>query len=154
MNLINLLGQLEELIQRAPEVPLTGRAIIDGDLALELIEKIRNAIPEEIRRAEQLQGEREAFLREAQAEADETIQRAEVYAAKLVSDSHVVQRAKQEAERIVDDARRQCEELKREADRYALDVLTDLEGRLTNLLEVIRNGRAELSKGQTNGAME
>lgn len=144
MNLINLLGQLAELIQKAPEVPLTGRAIIDGDLALELIEKIRNAVPEEIRRAERLQGEREAFLREAQAEADETIQRAEAYAAKLVADSHVVQRAKQEAERIVDDARRQCDELRREADRYALDVLADLEGRLSNLLEVVRNGRAEL----------
>lgn len=152
MNLINLLGQLEELIQKAPEVPLTGRAIIDGDLALELIEKIRNAVPEEIRRAEKLQGEREAFLREAQAEADETIQRAEAYAAKLVSDSHVVQRAKQEAERIMEDARRQCEELRREADKYALDVLTDLENRLSHLLEVIRNGRAELEGSQNAAA--
>ncbi|BAS27455.1 ATPase [Limnochorda pilosa] len=147
MNLLNLLERLEELIQRAPEVPLTGRAIVDADQSLELIGKIRAAIPEEIRRAEALQDEREDFLREAQAEADETIQRAEAYAARLVSDSEVSQRARQEAERIVADARREADQLRREADGYAVQVLSDLEGRLANLLEVVRNGRAELEAG-------
>lgn len=144
MNLINLLEQLEELIQKAPEVPLTGRAIIDADQSLELISKIRSAIPEEIRRAEELQEEREEFLKEAQAEADETIQRAEAYAARLVSDSEIIQRARQEAERVLEEARQQAAELRREADAYALQVLTDLEERLGGILEVVRNGRAEL----------
>lgn len=40
INLIILLDKLEDIIDNAPEIPLTGRVLLDSDELLELIEKI------------------------------------------------------------------------------------------------------------------
>ena len=52
INLIILLDKLEDLIEQAPEIPLTGRVLLDADEVLDLLERIRNAVPEEVKRAE------------------------------------------------------------------------------------------------------
>ena len=65
MNLIILLDRLDQLIDSAPEIPLTGKALIDAEAALELVDKIRNAIPEEVKRAEWLASEKDRCWRKA-----------------------------------------------------------------------------------------
>ena len=60
--MIILLDKLEDLIDNAPEIH--NRAVLlDSDELLELIEKIRNAVPEEVKRAEIVSTERIALFR-------------------------------------------------------------------------------------------
>lgn len=144
INLVILLDRLEEMIERAPEIPLTGRVILDSDDVLELIDKIRNSIPEEVKRAEMVSTEKERVISEGQQKAERMISQAEEYAAKLVSESEITRQAQLEAKRILDEANRRARELEEGAQEYARDVLSKLEGALEKTLSVVLKGKEEL----------
>jgi cell division septum initiation protein DivIVA len=146
MNLVILIDKLDQLIDSAPEIPLTGKALIDAEAALDLIDKIRNAIPEEVKRAEWLTSEKDKVLLEGQAEADRIKLQAEEYAAKMVSDSELVRRATFEAENIIEEARAKAIDIETGANEYADSVLAALHDQLDRTIRVVRKGREELQK--------
>ena len=144
MNLVILLDRLDQLIDQATEIPLTGRALIDAEEALDLIDKIRNALPEEVKRAEWLSAEKERMLQESQAEAERIVIQAEEYVAKMVSESEIVKKAREDAERILEEARQQAREMEREAMEYAEGVLDNLEAALDRTMNVVKEGKEQL----------
>jgi vacuolar-type H+-ATPase subunit H len=146
MNLVILLDRLDQLIDSAPEIPLTGKALIDAEGALDLIDKIRNAIPEEVKRAEWLTSEKDRVMQEGQAEAERIVLQAEEYVAKLVSESELVKSATDQAAKIVEDARTQAKEVEQGASNYADSVLANLYDQLDKALRVVRKGREELQR--------
>lgn len=146
MNLIILLDRLDQLIDSAPEIPLTGKALVDAEAALDLVDKIRNAIPEEVKRAEWLTSEKDRVLAESQAEAERMVQEAEAYVAKMVSESELVKQAKEEALRIVQEAENRAQETEVGADQYADSVLANLEEHLHMVQKVVSRGREELQR--------
>lgn len=146
INLVILLDKLEETVDKAPEIPLTGRVILDSDEILELVEKIRNSIPEEVKRAELVSTERDRVISEGQQKAERMIAQAEEYAAKLVRDSEIHRQAQQEAKRLLDDAQKKAIELENGAKDYADHVLNNLQKSLEQTLKVVANGRQELEK--------
>lgn len=150
MNLVILLDRLGHLIETAPEIPLTGRSLVDADEALDIIEKVRNAIPEEVKRAEWLTNEKDRVMQEGQAEAERLVLQAEEYVARLVSESEITRQAQAEAKRILEEARQQSEEMKAGASRYADSVLTGLQDSLEKASKVVKRGREEL-QAQHNG---
>lgn len=145
MNLVGLLDRLDQLIESAPEIPLTGKSLINAEEALDLLDKIRNALPEEVKRAEWLTSERERVIQEGQAEAERMIEQAEEYARTLISESEVIKRAKADADKILEEARQQAREVQAGADEYALSVLEHLEEQLNATMQVIRKGRERLA---------
>ena len=58
----------------------------------------------------------------------------------MVKRDAVVAAAQQRADNILERARRETEVLKRDADAYAMEVLSKLEDNLLNSLGVVRNG--------------
>lgn len=146
MNLVILLDRLDQLIEAAPEIPLTGKCLIDAEEALSLIDKIKNALPEEVRRAEWLASERERMLQEGQAEAERILLQAEEYVQKMVSESEIVKKAREEAARIVEEARKEALELEKGAREYADQVMSGLEEALTQTLNVVKKGREKLKE--------
>ena len=58
-----------------------------------MIDKIRNALPEEVKHAEWLTAEKDRMLKESQAEAERIVIQAEEYVAKMVSESEIVKKA-------------------------------------------------------------
>lgn len=147
MNLVILLDRLDQLIDSAPEIPLTGKSLIDAEEALDLIDKIRNTLPEEVKRAEWLTSEKDRMLKESQVEAERIVVQAEEYAAKMVSESEIVRKAREEAKSLVENARKEAREMEREASEYADGVLANLEGALQKTLNVVKQGRNELKGG-------
>lgn len=145
MNLIILLDRLDQMIESATEIPLTGKCLIDAEEALDLLDRIRNAIPEEVKRAEWLTAEKDRVIREGQAEAERMLSQAQEYIAKMVSESEITRRAKEERERILSEAREEAAAIEREARDYAESVLANLQTALERTLEVVRRGRDELS---------
>lgn len=152
MNLVILLDRLDQLIDSAPEIPLTGKSLINAEEALDLIDKIRNTLPEEVKRAEWLTSEKDRMLKESQAEAERIVVQAEEYAAKMVSESEIVRRAHDEAKRIIENARREAREMEKEASEYAEGVLANLEAALQRTLSVVQQGRNELRSRQQEAA--
>lgn len=149
MNLVILLDKLDQLIDSAPEIPLTGKSLVDADAALDLIDKIRNAIPEEVKRAEWLTSEKDRVLQEGQAEAERIVLQAEEYVSKLVNESEIVRQAQAQAKHIIDAAHKRSAEIENGAGSYADQVLATLEEQLDKTLRVVRKGREEVQKQTT-----
>ena len=139
-NLVILLDRLQEVVEVAPKIPLSGRSLVDEDEVLDLIAKIRNALPEEMRRAEALASERDLILEDGQRRAERIIAQAEEQAARLLRESEIIRLAQAEAERIVEEARRQAYEMESGAKSYAKKLLEILHKSLAENLSVVENG--------------
>lgn len=147
INLIILLDKLEDIIDKAPEIPLTGRVLLDSDDLLELIDKIRNAVPEEVKRAELVSSEKDRVLSEGHKQAEDIIAQAKKQASQMLKESEIYSQAQQEAKKILAEAYQQAKEMQLGSDEYALNVLNGLENSLAKTLQVVSKGKKELTKG-------
>lgn len=146
MNLIILLDQVESMLESCPRVPLTGKVMVNADELLDLVDQLRGALPEEVKRAEWIAQEKERLLRDTQEEAARMIKQAEDYAKKLLEENELVSEAKAEAQRIIREAQVRANELSGGAADYADRVLNDLSSHLEHTLKVVLKGREELAR--------
>jgi cell division septum initiation protein DivIVA len=140
MDILHLVDRLEELFNESRPIWLTHSVIVDEDRMLDLIDQMRVAIPEEIKKAQQVISQRDRVLAQAKEEANRTISLARERAEKQLEDNEIIQSAKIRAEQIVDQAHKDAAATQREADKYILDSLTNLEVTLDRLLSQVRNG--------------
>ncbi len=145
MSLIVLLDQLETMLKAAPQVPLSGRGLIDVDAALATLERIRATFPVQIRQAEHVASEQGKMLDESRKRAERIVTAAEEHAAALVNESEIIKTAKAQAQQLVDQARDNAQELESGAQAYAEETLAQLESILKKALVTIQNGRSELT---------
>lgn len=142
MHLLLLLDRLEELVAKSPR--FAGRNLVPADEVMELLDKIRFALPEEIRQAEALMTQREEYIRQASAEAERIRLEVETYVNESVAEHIIVQKAQNEAERLVRKAEEASVEIEAEAHQYAHQLLEQLEETLEKGLRVIRKGKDDL----------
>lgn len=108
--------------------------------ALDLIDQLRVAVPEEVRAAKRINQEGERIIEKAQEEAERIIARAQEQAAYLIEERGLTEVAQQESLRIIDRAEADADEVRRGADEYAVNVLVGLEGDLVKTLQSIKKG--------------
>ncbi len=120
--------------------------MIDQAAALDLIDQLRVAVPEEVRAAKRINAEGERIIEKAQAEAERIIARAQEQAAFLIEERGLTEAARDESRRIVELAEQEAEEVRRGADEYAASVLIGLEGDLVQTLQSIKKGIAMLDE--------
>jgi len=140
MDILHLVDRLEELFNESRPIWLTHSVIVDEDRMLDLIDQMRVAIPEEIKKAQQVISQRDRVLAQAKEEANRTIALAREKAEKRLEDNEIIQSAKIRAEQIVDQAHKDAASTQREADKYILESLTNLEVTLDRLQSQVRNG--------------
>ncbi|RPI30477.1 MAG: ATPase [Chloroflexota bacterium] len=146
MDILHLIDRLEEILNDSRPFPLTHSVIVDEDKVLDLIDQMRVAIPEEVKKAQQLLAQRDRLLAQAQEEANRTLALAREKSEQLVERDAIVQAAQARAEQIVAQARADIENSQREADEYAMDTLVRLEVELDRALTQVRNGIHTLQK--------
>lgn len=144
--LIELLDRLEETIEDGKKMPLTNRVLVDAYDVLEILDKIRISLPDEIKKAEELLKERDKIMAETAREAQSLRESASDYLKSMVSKEEVVKAAEMESRRIIDEARHEAEDIRKGASQYAAEVLSRLEENLDRALEVVRRGVEELEK--------
>ena len=142
MHLLLLLDRMEEMLAACPK--FAGRTLVPSDDLLELLDKIRFALPDEIQQAEALMEQRDAFLQQATDEAERLRSEAHNYVNETISEHIIVERAKEEAERIVGKAEDAAAQLEGEAHQYAHRLLEQLEETLEKSLRVVRKGKSEI----------
>ena len=140
MDILHLVDRLEELFNESRPIWLTHSVIVDEDRMLDLIDQMRVAIPEEIKKAQQIITQRDRILAQAKEEANRTIALAREKAEKQLEDDELIQSAKVRADQIVEQAHRDAAITQREADKYILETLTNLEMHMDRLLNQVRNG--------------
>ncbi len=121
-------------------LPLTKSAIIDRDAALNLIDELRVAVPEEVRAAKRINSEGERIIEKAQEEAERIVARAQEQAAFLIEERELTRAAEARSQEIIAEGHRDADDIRHGADEYAASVLVRLEGECVKALQSIRHG--------------
>jgi vacuolar-type H+-ATPase subunit H len=140
MDILQLIDRLEELFNESKSIPLTRNVMVDEDRMLDIIDQMRIAIPEEVKKAQQLLGQRDRVLAQAQEEANRTLELARQKADQLVSKDMVAQEGQRRADQILAQARTDAENIRIDADDYVLDSLTQLQAELERITNQVSNG--------------
>jgi vacuolar-type H+-ATPase subunit H len=160
------LNRLEELLLTSPKFPLTGKAMVAEDALLEQMDFIRAALPAALASAQEIVGQRDRILGEAQQQAQQILATADQKAFQLSNELGIVDRAREEARQIrqkmlaeaeqerlrvhqeMDQIRQQvaaeCQQIQRDADEYTDTVLQSIEDHLADIQAKIRRGREHL----------
>lgn len=140
MDILQLIDRLEELFNESKTIPLTRNVMVDEDRMLDIIDQMRIAIPEEVKKAQQLLGQRDRVLAQAQEEANRTLEIARQKADQMVTKDMVAQEASRRADQIIAQARVDAENVRADADDYVLNSLTQLQIELERIANQVANG--------------
>jgi hypothetical protein len=148
MDILQLIDRLEELFNDAKAVPFTHNVVVDEDRMLELIDQMRIAIPEEVKKAQQVMAQRDRVMAQAQEEANRTLQLSRDKADQLVDRDMIVQEAQRRAEQILAQARADAESTRTDADNYVLDTLVKLQEQIEKAANQVGNGIRMMQEDQ------
>ncbi|HEV3090818.1 MAG TPA: hypothetical protein VGX91_05155 [Candidatus Cybelea sp.] len=151
MSVYRVLDKLEAYVHEGTWLP-AGYRILSEERLLEMVEKIRASLPEEVGRAKVITKDHERMMRAAAEKAQAIVDEAASKHEELVEDSEVVRRARVTAETVLDEAQERARKVREGADRYASDVLGEMEARLAGALGGVRKGR-EVLEGQRKQAV-
>ncbi len=162
MDILHLIDRLEEMAGEARRLPVGGGAVISRQRLLDLIDRMRVAVPKEIYDSRELLEQREEVLRSAREEAELILARAKEELETRLKNTEMVKAAEERSRQIVgegqeraqqlmksaeeqsrgrlDDAQEASRAQMREADVYALQTLKRLEQELAGFLATVRKG--------------
>lgn len=144
MDIQHLLDRLEVLLSDSRRIG--GKLIVDAQRSYELIDQMRITIPDEVKRAQRVNQERDRIIAQAKEEAGRVIELARQDAAKLTEEHPVAQQSQELADSIEARARREADTIQHEADEYVLEVLGQLEADLARTLTVVHNGAEKVQR--------
>lgn len=133
MTVLDLLDELEEIVDTAPNVPLTGKIMVESSELLEIVDDIRKALPEDVKQAKWLKDEKERILADAKDEYEKIINEAKKQAGFLVDNNDITLKAKKRADAINDAADDYSKVLKMKTYDYLDRVLYDMQDKVDNL---------------------
>src|SRR5512147_2067711 len=123
MDILHLIDRLEEILNESRPLPFTHNVFVDEDRMLDLIDQMRVAIPEEVKKAQQLIAQRDRILAQAQEEVNRTLALAREKSEQMIERDSIVEAAKARADQIIAQAHSDIVGMRQEADNYVLDSL-------------------------------
>ena len=151
MNIEEILDVLDELLDKAWSLPLTGgRCVVDAERVRELIDDIRLNMPTEIKQAKAIVADRSDIILTAKKEADALIKKAEDRARVLVGEEQIVRAAQQRAAEILSSAQSQSREMRTTVTDYCENMLRITEEQLARNAAEVKTVRANLRQNAKN----
>jgi cell division septum initiation protein DivIVA len=144
MDILHLIDRLEALLNEGSHPPLTKKVMLEEQRAWEIIDQMRIAIPDEVKKAKRINQERDRIIAQANEEGARIVELAKDEAERLTGESEVTKAAQTRANTIIERAQREAEALKLDADDYTMQVLGKLDEDLTKALSIVRNGLLKL----------
>ena len=144
MDVDQRLEELAILIEEAKAVPLSASCMVNRAQVLDMIEDIREALPESLSDADQLLAEREAVVAEGRIEADRLIAEARAEQMQMLSQHEVYLVAVEESEALRAETLDEVTRMRRETDDYIDGRLASFEITLHKTLNAVERGRDKL----------
>ncbi|MEA2008262.1 MAG: hypothetical protein U9O54_04005 [Chloroflexota bacterium] len=140
MDILHLVDRLEELFNRSRSIPFTHSVIVDEDRMLDIIDQMRVAIPDEVRKAQQILSKQDRVVAHAQEKAARIQNIAQEESEKLVNRDNIVQQSRKKALQVEAEAEVQANATRKDADDYVALTLGNLEIALERVITQVRNG--------------
>ena len=145
---MEMLDQLEDIIEGSKTIPLIGKAMIDKDELLDIIQELRLKMPDDLKQAKWIKGERQRILLEAQKEATTIIKSAEDKIISMINENEITKKANEAAEEIIKNANNRAKEIRNATKQYIDDALSDSEMVLERTLSTLRDNRLAMQQNQ------
>jgi len=142
MEIMEIIDMMEETIDKATVVPLSGKIVVDKEDLLDYIQEMRLVFPDEVKEAKWVKEERERILAEAQTRSETMIKNAEEKVVQMIDEHEITKQAVEQANQMVNEAQTKAMEIKTDCDQYADDILNDLEKRLEMLISKVHDDKA------------
>ena len=152
MTIENLLDQIDEMIDKAWGLPLSGgKCLVETDKLRDIIDDIRGNMPSEIRQAKSFVADRSDIIATAKKEAEDIVRAAEERARAMVMQEEVVKLAAQKANEITTQTQQKCREMRKGAQDFVDDLLKRTEEDLAKHAAEVHQTRQMLRKPATHG---
>lgn len=170
MDILRILDQLHVLAVQKPKTYMGMTFGLDKDEISMQIAKVRASLPNELKAAvatvreserivdsaredatltvESARKEADRLLAEAQREAQRIVEQAKIQQERMIAESEVLKLSKAQSEEIRASADRDSIQMRRGAEKYAFDVLCQLESVVGKVMTTIDRGKAEMQPVQ------
>jgi len=138
------LDELTVLVEDAKAMPLSASCILNRSQLLDIIEEIRQLMPESVYRADELLADREAVVQDGRREADRILAQARTTAVSMMSEHEVYVMAVAEAGALHNQTTAQTQQMRAETDDYIDAKLATFEITLHKTLQTVDRGRERL----------
>ena len=146
MDIIELIAELEETINKSYEFPFIKKAFVNKEELLNIIGDISLQLPDEVRMAKQIAEDRTRILADAQKQADLIIKNAEQKIISMVDEHEITKRATEQADEIVAKAQKNARDIRIGTLEYSDNMLAQLDNSLKAMSDSIKQSRADLRK--------
>jgi cell division septum initiation protein DivIVA len=126
--LYETVDELTTVIENARSVPMSGSCMVPRDHLLDLLDDLRESLPEDVQAAGAIVDQRTEILQQAQAEAERLTGRTRV------ESEQVLTSARRQRDELLGTARRQRDELLAQAQVDAEDILAEAEAEAERLV--------------------
>jgi len=138
------LDELTVMVEDAKSMPLSASCVLNRAQLLDLIEEIRQLLPESVYRADELLADREAVVQDGRREADRLLEQARSQADRMVSEHEVYLAAVAESNALREETVNDTARMRQETDDYIDAKLATFEITLQKTLQTVDRGRERL----------
>lgn len=140
-----LINEIESEVLKAKKAAFSNTDIVvNKAVLLDLISRFRASYPLVLREATQIKKERDDIIEKAEKYANETMDKAEEQAKRLMTETEVYSRAKAEAEAMQREAEENYHKMDYEARSLAFNILDSAEKSMKDSLGIINDRKRKL----------
>src|SRR5699024_7581899 len=125
----DLILEMEDIMDEASSVPFSKKIAVDPDEIYEILNEMKDNLPEEIKQAQWVTDEKERILSEATSEADSRLsqvegeiknfkEQAKSQFQKMVSEHEITQQARNEADKSLQEAAAEAKQIRSQSYDY------------------------------------
>lgn len=141
-----LIDRIENLLVNGVRVPMTSKVMLNEEDLFDLLDQLRESLPQEFQQAQQVLSHQAEILQEARKSAEKILQATKEKARTYLQESELLrqaQKAADETRRAVED---ETKKQRFETDKYSEQVLADLEEKVNHALSLVQAGRQNLAQ--------
>ena len=143
---LTLIESMQQLLDDATNIPLSRKVAIDKEYALEILNDIKIALPNQFKQAEHVYDTKDTIIKEAHAEAEAILEKTREYAKEKISEHEITKIAQENARKIEQDATLKSEQIREGAKNYAIEMLSKVNDNIEKLNSIISKNIKELEE--------
>ena len=152
LNVEELLDELYDMVEKAWNFPLSrGRAVLDGSEVKQILDEIRENLPQEIRQAKAICADRAQIISDAKREAETVVRVAEERAKAMVNQDEIVKLAQQKSNDLITQSQAKFREMRKASNDYIDDLMKRTDDGLAANLAELRQTRQNIKASQRSG---
>jgi hypothetical protein len=146
ITVLNQLDQLEEVVLEGSRIPFSGGRLVNEQDAIEVMDALRECLPDQLQLAADLIRQREDYISKAKKQADEIVATAKREREQLTSSASIRQEAERQVAELRDQARLQCEQVLSQARQQVANAEQEQQSRLAQMEQQFALRRQQLEQ--------